>query len=113
MPAKDAGDLYIRYAKLEETHGLMRHAASVLDRACAAVEESERLDMFRLYVAKVPATKKFSRKLHFCVACVLSTRKPCFSAADAVTTCEHACVALRDAHRALPLHLASFVGPID
>eukprot|EP00903_Cladosiphon_okamuranus_P006058 g5973.t1 len=53
VPAKDAGDLYIRYAKLEETHGLMRHAASVLDRACAAVEESERLDMFRLYVAKV------------------------------------------------------------
>lgn len=55
VPAKDAGDLYIRYAKLEETHGLMRHAASVLDRACAAVEESERLDMFRLYVAKVCA----------------------------------------------------------
>ncbi|CAN0465093.1 unnamed protein product, partial [Ectocarpus sp. 12 AP-2014] len=53
VPEKDAGDLYIRYAKLEETHGLMRHAASVLDRACAAVEESERLDMFRLYVAKV------------------------------------------------------------
>ena len=53
VPSKVAGDLYIRYAKLEETHGLMRHAASVLDRACAAVEESEMLDMFRLYVAKV------------------------------------------------------------
>ncbi|CAM9884687.1 unnamed protein product, partial [Laminaria digitata] len=53
VPSKDAGDLYIRYAKLEETHGLMRHAASVMDRACAAVEESEKLDMFRLYVAKV------------------------------------------------------------
>lgn len=53
VPENDAGDLYIRYAKLEETHGLMRHAASVLDRACAAVEESEKLDMFRLYVAKV------------------------------------------------------------
>ena len=53
VPSKDAGDFYIRYAKLEETHGLMRHAASVMDRACAAVEDSERLDMFRLYVAKV------------------------------------------------------------
>lgn len=52
MPAKDAGDLYIRYTKLEENHGLVRHAASVMDRACAAVEESERLDMYRLYVAK-------------------------------------------------------------
>lgn len=53
VPAKDAGDLYIRYAKLEEKHGLVRHAAGVMDRACAAVEEAERLDMFRLYVAKV------------------------------------------------------------
>lgn len=53
VPAKDAGDLYIRYVKLEEKHGLVRHAAGVLDRACAAVEESERLDMYRLYVAKV------------------------------------------------------------
>ena len=53
VPSKDAGDLYIRYAKLEENHGLVRHAAGVLDRACAAVEESERLDMFRLYIAKV------------------------------------------------------------
>lgn len=53
VPSKDAGDLYIRYAKLEEKYGLVRHAASVLDRACAAVEETERLDMFRLYIAKV------------------------------------------------------------
>ncbi|CAN0189661.1 unnamed protein product, partial [Discosporangium mesarthrocarpum] len=52
-PAKDAADLYIRYAKLEEQHGLTRHAASVYDRACAAVEEGERLDMYRLYISKV------------------------------------------------------------
>lgn len=62
VPSKDAGDLYIRYAKLEEQHGLVRHAASVMDRACAVVEESERLDMFRLYVAKASAvTPKESR----------------------------------------------------
>lgn len=53
MPAKDAGDLYLRYVKLEEKHGLVRHAAGVMDRACAVVEEAERLDMFRLYVGKV------------------------------------------------------------
>ncbi|CAN0130075.1 unnamed protein product, partial [Hapterophycus canaliculatus] len=63
VPAKDAGDLYIRYAKLEEKHGLMRHAASVLDRACAAVEEAERLDMFRLYVAKVSVWQRQAMEL--------------------------------------------------
>lgn len=61
VPAKDAGDLYIRYAKLEEKYGLVRHAASVLDRACAAVEETERLDMFRLYIAKVNDARRLSK----------------------------------------------------
>mmetsp|Transcript_2417 Transcript_2417/g.3520 ORF Transcript_2417/g.3520 Transcript_2417/m.3520 type:complete len:886 (+) Transcript_2417:38-2695(+) len=53
VPAKDSPEFYIRYIHLEEHHGLVRNATVILDRACSAVIESDRLDMFKLYIAKV------------------------------------------------------------
>lgn len=53
VPADDAADFYIKYAKAEEAHGLARHALAIYDRATRTVPESRRLDMYRLYVKKV------------------------------------------------------------
>lgn len=51
-PAEDAAEFYIKYAKIEELHGLARHAMAVYDRATRAVPASAQLDMYRLYVKK-------------------------------------------------------------
>ena len=40
-PAKYAKNLYLLYAKLEEEHGLSRHAMAVYDRATKAVEQQQ------------------------------------------------------------------------
>lgn len=53
VPPEHAGELYVRYGKAEEQHGLARHAMAVYDRATRAVPETQRLDAFRLYAAKV------------------------------------------------------------
>ena len=42
--------LYLLYAKLEEEHGLARHAMAVYDRATRAVPPGEQLDMFCVYL---------------------------------------------------------------
>ena len=53
VPANDAAEFYILYAKSEEKYGLVRHAMTVYDKATRAVPETNRLDMYRLYVKKV------------------------------------------------------------
>lgn len=53
VPADDAAEFFIKYAKAEETFGLARHAMSVYDRATRAVPDAARLDMYRLYIKKV------------------------------------------------------------
>ena len=52
-PRSDVAELYVKYAKAEEQFGLSRHAVTVYERACAAVQDSDKLDMFRLCIRKV------------------------------------------------------------
>lgn len=42
--------LYLLYAKLEEEHGLARHAMSVYERATNAVLPEEKFDVMFLYI---------------------------------------------------------------
>ncbi|KAI8608801.1 hypothetical protein BC830DRAFT_915174 [Chytriomyces sp. MP71] len=51
-PAKFAKTLYLMYAKLEEDHGLTRHAMKIYDRATRAVSDADRFGVFELYIAK-------------------------------------------------------------
>lgn len=47
--------LYLLYAKLEEEHGLARHAMSVYERATNAVLPEEKFDVLSLYMLIVYA----------------------------------------------------------
>jgi pre-mRNA-splicing factor SYF1 len=44
--------IYLLYAKLEEEHGLGRHAMAVYDRAIEAVDSAERFGLFNIYLKK-------------------------------------------------------------
>ncbi|CAK9823273.1 Pre-mRNA-splicing factor syf1 homolog [Anthophora retusa] len=67
-PPKYAKALYLLYAKLEEEHGLARHAMSVYERATSAVLPEERFEMFNIYIKKaadiygVPKTRQIYEK---------------------------------------------------
>jgi pre-mRNA-splicing factor SYF1 len=50
-PPKFAKSLYLLYAKVEEEHGLARHAMAVYDRATTAVEPSEQFEVSLVYCA--------------------------------------------------------------
>lgn len=51
-PPKFAKKLYILYAKLEEDHGLSRHAMAVYDRACKSVLPEEKYEMYNIYIRR-------------------------------------------------------------
>lgn len=51
-PSKFAKTFYLLYAKLEEEHGLVKHAMSIYDRATAAVEQKDQLEIFNVYIKK-------------------------------------------------------------
>lgn len=59
---------YLLYAKLEEEHGLARHAMAVYERATTAVKPEEMFDMFNIYIKKaaeiygVPRTRQIYEK---------------------------------------------------
>ncbi|SAL94888.1 hypothetical protein [Absidia glauca] len=55
-PPKYAKAIYLMYGKLEEEHGLARHAMRIYDRATSAVDDKDRLEMFEFYVAKATAS---------------------------------------------------------
>ncbi|XP_014203459.1 pre-mRNA-splicing factor SYF1 [Copidosoma floridanum] len=67
-PAKYAKALYLLYAKLEEEHGLSRHAMAVYERATSAVLPEEKFEMFNIYIKKaadiygVPKTREIYEK---------------------------------------------------
>lgn len=67
-PPDYAKALYLLYAKLEEEHGLARHAMAVYERATTAVKEEEMFDMFNLYIKKaaeiygLPRTRQIYEK---------------------------------------------------
>lgn len=52
-PPKLAKTIFLMYAiDLEEQHGLLRNTMNILDRACNAVDPSDKLETFRIYIAK-------------------------------------------------------------
>ena len=52
LPPKFAKSIYLSYAKLEEEHGLARHAMRIYDRATLAVSDADRYEMYNIYIAK-------------------------------------------------------------
>ncbi|KAM5170340.1 pre-mRNA-splicing factor SYF1 [Mantella aurantiaca] len=51
-PKKFAKNLFLLYAKLEEEHGLARHAMALYERATQAVEPGEQYEMFNIYIKR-------------------------------------------------------------
>ncbi|GLC45042.1 hypothetical protein PLESTB_001462400 [Pleodorina starrii] len=51
-PAQDCKSLYLDYAKLEETHGLARHAMDIYSRALQAVPKDQRKSVIDIYVSR-------------------------------------------------------------
>lgn len=51
-PPQFAKGFYLLYAKLEEEHGLAKHAISIYDRAVSAVDKSDQLEMYNVYIEK-------------------------------------------------------------
>jgi pre-mRNA-splicing factor SYF1 len=52
VPAKYARRLHMLYAKLEEEHGLARHALAIYNRATTAVEEADMYEMYSILLRK-------------------------------------------------------------
>ncbi|KAI0035756.1 spliceosome complex protein [Vararia minispora EC-137] len=51
-PAKFCKSIFLMYAHLEEDHGLAKRAMSIYDRATQVVQDSDKFDMFTIYIAK-------------------------------------------------------------
>lgn len=54
-PEKFCKPLFLMYAKLEEEHGLAKRAMGIYDRAASAVQDSDKFEMFTIYIAKATA----------------------------------------------------------
>lgn len=67
-PPEFAKTLYLLYAKLEEEHGLARHAMAVYERAASSVPPPDMFEMFNIYIKKaaeiygVPKTRQIYEK---------------------------------------------------
>lgn len=67
-PPEFAKSIFLLYAKLEEEHGLARHAMSVYERAATAVLPEQMFEMFNIYIKKaaeiygVPKTRQIYEK---------------------------------------------------
>lgn len=55
-PPKYAKPIILMYGKLEEDHGLARHAMRIYDRGTRVVSDEDRLEMFNYYIAKATAS---------------------------------------------------------
>lgn len=51
-PPKFAKTFYLLYAKLEEEHGLVKHAMTIYDRATSAVERKDQMEIYNVYIKK-------------------------------------------------------------
>lgn len=51
-PRKFAKNIFLLYAKLEEEHGMARHAMALYERATLAVEPKEQYEMFNIYIKR-------------------------------------------------------------
>ncbi|WWC95357.1 pre-mRNA-splicing factor SYF1 [Kwoniella sp. B9012] len=54
-PPKFCKPIYLLYGRLEEEHGLAKRAMGIYDRACTTVQDSDKFDMFTIYIAKATA----------------------------------------------------------
>ncbi|XP_072382235.1 pre-mRNA-splicing factor syf1 homolog [Diabrotica undecimpunctata] len=67
-PQQFAKHLYLLYAKLEEEHGMARHAMAVYERSTKAVPEQEMFDVFNIYIKRaaeiygIPKTRQIYEK---------------------------------------------------
>lgn len=67
-PANFAKNFYLLYAKLEEEHGMARHAMAVYERATSAVLPEEMFEVFNIYIKRaaeiygVPKTRQIYEK---------------------------------------------------
>ena len=52
IPPSFAKPIYLMYGSLEESRGLARSAMRIYDRACSAVADTDRLDMYNFYITK-------------------------------------------------------------
>uniref|UniRef100_A0ABD2VYW0 Suppressor of forked domain-containing protein n=1 Tax=Trichogramma kaykai TaxID=54128 RepID=A0ABD2VYW0_9HYME len=110
-PPKYAKALYLLYAKLEEEHGLARHAMSVYERATGAVLDEERFGMFNIYIKKaadiygVPKTREIYEKA-IEVLKEENAREMCMRYADMETKLGEV-----DRARAIYIHCSQFSDP--
>jgi pre-mRNA-splicing factor SYF1 len=51
-PPSEAAPLYKLYAEMEETHGMVRHAMAIYDRATDAVADGDKYELYLTYVRK-------------------------------------------------------------
>jgi len=51
-PLKFAKPIYLLYARLEEDHGLARHAMEIYDRATKAIQPEDQYEMFNIYIKR-------------------------------------------------------------
>ncbi|KAF7778864.1 hypothetical protein Agabi119p4_3209 [Agaricus bisporus var. burnettii] len=56
-PAKSCKPIFLLYAKLEEEHGLAKRAMSIYERATQEVNDTDKFEMYKIYIAK--ATENF------------------------------------------------------
>ncbi|KAG8910603.1 pre-mRNA-splicing factor syf1 [Tulasnella sp. 417] len=67
-PQKHCKPLFLMYAQLEEEHGLATRSISILDRACHAVADEDKFEMYTVYIAQatanfgLPATRPIYEK---------------------------------------------------
>ena len=52
IPPQFAKPIYLMYGSLEESRGLARSAMRIYDRACSAVADADRLEMYNFYITK-------------------------------------------------------------
>lgn len=89
-PARYAKTLYLLYARLEEEHGLARHAMAVYERATEAVLPEEMFEMFNIYIKKaaeiygIPKTRQIYEKA-IDVLAETPTREMCLRFAEMET----------------------------
>lgn len=68
-PPNFAKTLYLLYAKLEEEHGMARHAMAVYERATSAVPQEEMFEIFNIYIKRaaeiygIPKTRQIYEKV--------------------------------------------------
>ncbi len=76
-PAEYCKAIYLLYAKLEETHGMARHAMSVYERAAEAVPKLDKFAIFNIYLRKAAEIYGVTRTRQIYEKVCLSHR--CFS----------------------------------